>query len=64
MKTLAHIPLPNRQAPREPWSVEIQVHSFRNFRDAERIDLIWDPAPGRRTGALGDGVDVCVPLIP
>ena len=40
------------------------MHSYRNFRDPERIDLIWDPAPGRRTGALGDGVDVWVPLIP
>ena len=40
------------------------MHSYRNFRDAERIDLIWDPASGRRTGALGDGVGVWVPLIP
>ena len=40
------------------------MHSYRNFWDHERIDLIWDPAPGRRTGVLGDGVDVWVPLIP
>ena len=29
-----------------------------------RIDLIWDPAPSRRAGALWDGIDVGVPLIP
>ena len=29
-----------------------------------RIDLIWDPAPSRRAGGLGDGIDVGVPLIP
>ena len=40
------------------------MHSHRNFRDAERIDLIWDPAPGRRAGALGDGIDVGVPVTP
>ena len=64
---MKHLPAslhPTGKPPRKPWSVERQVHSYRNFRDAERIDLIWDPAPGRRTGALGDGVDVWVPLIP
>ena len=40
------------------------MHSYRNFRDAERLDLMWDLAPGRRAGALGDSVDVRVPLIP
>ena len=40
------------------------MHSYRNLRDPERTDLIWDPAPGRRTGAQGDGVYVWVPLIP
>ena len=29
-----------------------------------RIDLVWDPAPSRRAGALGDGIDVGVPVIP
>ena len=29
-----------------------------------RIDLIWDPAPSRRGGVLGDGSDAGVPLIP
>ena len=64
---MKHLPIslhPTGKPPRKPWSVERQVHSYRNFRDAERIDLIWVPAPGRRIGALGDGVDVWVPLIP
>ena len=34
------------------------------FEGPGRIDLIWDPAPSRRAGALGDGIDVGVPLIP
>ena len=55
---------PTGKPPRKPWSLEKQVHSYRDFWDDERIDRIWDPAPGRRTGALGDGVDVWVPLIP
>ena len=29
-----------------------------------RVDLIWDPAPSRRAGALGDDIDVGDPLIP
>ena len=29
-----------------------------------RVDLIWDPAPSRRAGALGDGIDLGVPVIP
>ena len=29
-----------------------------------RIDLIWDSAPSRRGGVLGDGTDARVPLIP
>ena len=64
---MKHLPIslhPTGKLPRKPWSVEGQVHSYRNFRDAERIDLIWDPAPGRRTDALGDGVDVGASLIP
>ena len=40
------------------------MYSYRNFRDPRRIDLIWDPAPSRRAGALGDGIDVGVPSIP
>ena len=55
---------PPGKPPRKPWSAEGQVHSYRNFRDAERLDLMWDLAPGRRAGALGDSVDVRVPLIP
>jgi hypothetical protein len=39
---------------------------------ADTVDIVppearegtWDPAPGRRAGALGDSVDVRVPLIP
>ena len=34
------------------------------FEDPGRIDLIWDPAPSRRGGVLGDGTDAGVPLIP
>ena len=34
------------------------------FEDPGRIDFIWDPAPSRRGGALGDGIDAGVPLIP
>ena len=33
------------------------------FEDPGRIDLIWEPAPSRRGGALGDGSDAGVPLI-
>ena len=29
-----------------------------------RVDLIWDPTPSRRAGALGDSIDVGAPLIP
>ena len=29
-----------------------------------RIDHIWDLAPSRRAGALGDGIDVGVPVRP
>ena len=64
---MKHLPTslhPTGKPPRKPWSVERQVHSYRNFRDAERIDLIWDPAPGRQAGALGDGIDVGVPVTP
>ena len=64
---MKHLPTslhPPGKPPRKPWSLERQVYSYRNFRDSERIDRIWNPAPGRRTGALGDGVHVWVPLIP
>ena len=44
--------------------MERQVYSYKNFRDPGRIGRIWDPAPSRRAGALGDGIDVGVPPIP
>ena len=34
------------------------------FEDPGRIDPIWDPAPSRQGGVLGDDTDAGVPLIP
>ena len=57
---------------RLPASVQVSRGTVSTQGFADTVDIVppearegtWDPAPDRRAGALGDSVDVRVPLIP
>ena len=57
---------------RLPAGVQVSRGTVSTQGFADTVDIVppearegtWDPAPGRRAGALGDSVDVRVPLIP
>ena len=64
---MKHLPTslyPTGKPFRSPGQWRGRCIATETFEDPGRIDLIWDPAPSRRRGALGDGIDAGVPLIP
>ena len=64
---MKHLPTslyPTGKPLRSPGQWRDRCIATETFEDPGRIDLIWDPAPSRRGGTLGYGIDAGVPLIP
>ena len=64
---MKHLPTslyPTGKPLRSPGQRRDRFIAAETFERPGRIDHIWDPAPSRRAGALGDGVDKWVPLTP